>query len=202
MKNKGFTLVELLVTLGISSIVVGLIFSFFISNYKVYKSVRNDSEMHFQAQYILNFIAGKIIDSNSMSLARVDTTNYSMTNVRSAEEEYPVHKISFKYGDDSENYVFHIRNDIISYGKGEKEINPTVELGNYVYEMYVSVLKDESFQNAKTVKLKIVMKKDGQMYEAFQTVYMRNNKIREHSSQDGTWLSVNCNEVCLHNLIP
>lgn len=175
MKNKGFTLLELLITLGISSIVVGLIFSFFIGNYKGYKSVRNDSEMHFQAQYILNFMVGKIINSNSISLARFNTDNYSMTAVRSAEMEYPVHKISFKYGSESENYVFHIRNNIISYGKGEKEKESTVELGNYVYEMYISVLKDESFQNATGVKIKIVMQKDGQTYEAFQAAYMRNN---------------------------
>jgi prepilin-type N-terminal cleavage/methylation domain-containing protein len=177
MKNKGFTIIELLVSLGISSIVVGLIFSFFILNYKGYKSVRNDSEMHFQAQYILNFMSGRIIDSNSMSFARMSTDIYSMTAVRSAGTEYPVDKVSFKYGSESEkeNYVFHIIKDTIRYGKGDKEMNPTVELGNYVDRMYLLVLRDESFQNTKAVKLKLVMKKGGQMYEAFQAVYMRNN---------------------------
>jgi len=175
MKNKGFTMVELLVSLGISSIVVGLIFSFFILNIKGYKSVRNDSEMHFQAQYILNFMSGRIIDSNSMSFARMNTDNYSMTAVRSVGVEYPVDKVSFKYGIGGENYVFHIINNSIRYGKGDKEMNPTVELGHYVDGMYISVLSDESFQNTKAVKLKLVMKKGGQMYEAFQAVYMRNN---------------------------
>jgi prepilin-type N-terminal cleavage/methylation domain-containing protein len=175
MKNKGFTLVELLVSLGMSSIVVGLIFSFFISNYKGYKSVRNDTEMHFQAQYILNFMVDKIIDSNSMSYVRVERIDYYMALVRNAGTEYPVDKISFKYGDEYENYVFHIRNNIISYGKGVKDINPTVELGNYVDGMYISVLKDVSFENTKAVKIRIVMEKDGQTYEAFQAAYMRNN---------------------------
>lgn len=175
MKNKGFTIIELLVSLGISSIVVGLIFSFFILNYKGYKSVRNDSEMHFQAQYILNFMSGRIIDSNSMSFARMNTDSYSMTAVRSVGTEYPVDKVSFKYGSGDENYVFHIINNSIRYGKGDKEMNPTVELGNYVDRMYLLVLRDESFQNTKAVKLKLVMKKGGQMYEAFQAVYMRNN---------------------------
>ncbi|HQO95970.1 MAG TPA: hypothetical protein PK516_08985, partial [Sedimentibacter sp.] len=68
-----------------------------------------------------------------------------------------------------------IINNTIRYGKGEKEMNPTVELGNYVDEMYVSLFKDESFQDAKAVKLKLVMKKDEQLHEAFQAVYMRNN---------------------------
>jgi prepilin-type N-terminal cleavage/methylation domain-containing protein len=175
MKNKGFSIIELLVSLGISSIISGLIFSFFIINYKGYKSMRNDSEMQFQAQYILNFIAGRIINSNSISFVRVNTQNYSVSAVRSAGVEYPIHKISFKCGNENENFVFHIINNTIRYGKGEKEMNPTVELGNYVDEMYVSLLKDESFQDAKAVKLKLIMKKDGQSHEAFQAVYMRNN---------------------------
>ena len=175
MKNKGFTMIELVVTLGISSIVIGLIFSFFITNYKGYKSVRNSSEMHFQAQYILNFMAGRIIDSNSMSLARIKTDFYSMTAVRSAEVEYPVDKVSFKYGSESENYVFHIVGSDIRYGNGDKDIKPEVELGKFVDSMYISLFENRSFQNTKVVKLKLVMEKDGQTYEAFQAVYMRNN---------------------------
>jgi prepilin-type N-terminal cleavage/methylation domain-containing protein len=175
MKNKGFTMLELMVSLGISSLVVGLIFSFFTSNYRLYKTLRNDTELHFQAHYILNFMTGKIVDSSCMSLAKNYTGIYSMTSVRSAYTEYPVNKVSFKYGNESENYVFYITDNIIRYGKGNKDMNPTVELGNYVREMYLSVLRDESFQNAKAVKIKLVMEKGGQVYEAFQTVYMRNN---------------------------
>jgi hypothetical protein len=41
--------------------------------------------------------------------------------------------------------------------------------------MYLSVLRDESFQNAKAVNIKIVMEKGGCRYEASRAVYMRNN---------------------------
>ncbi len=177
MKNKGFTMVELLVTLGISSIVVGLIFAFFMSSYKGYKSVRNNSEMQFHAQYILSFMGEKIMNSNSINyMMKKNTEPYNLETIRNTETEYPLISISFKYGNmKDENYVFRINNSIISYGKGEKEMTSTVELGNFVKGMYISVLKDECFQNAKAVKLKIVMEKDGQTYEAFQAIYMRNN---------------------------
>ena len=175
-KNKGFTMIELLISLGISSIVIGLIFSFFTVNYKSYKSIRNDSELQFQAQYILNYMADKIINSSSVSLIRGEAAIYSMTLVRNAETEYPVHKISFKFGNNSdENYVFHIVNSNIRYTVGEKDIKPTAELGNFVDSMYVSLLKDDSFQHTNAVIIKIIMNRDGQMYEAFQTVYMRNS---------------------------
>ena len=176
MKNKGFTMIELLITLCISSIVIGLIFSFFTVSYKNYKSIRNDSELQFQAQYILNYMADKIINSNSISLMRAEAAIYSMTSVRDAETEYPINKISFTFGNKSdENYVFHIVNGDIRYTAGEKDVNPAAELGKFVDGMYISLLRDSSFQNANAVVIKIVMKKDGQMYEAFQTVHMRNN---------------------------
>ena len=175
MKNKGFTMLELLVSLGISSVVVGLIFSFFTGNYRVYISVRNDTELHFQAHYILNFMTGKVVDSSCISLAKNKTDIYSMTAVRNAGREYPVNKVSFKYGSTSENYVFYIENNAIRYSNGVKDMEPTVELGNYVKGMYLSVLRDESFQNAKAVNIKIVMEKGGCRYEASRAVYMRNN---------------------------
>jgi hypothetical protein len=179
MKNKGLTMIELIVSLGLSSIVVGLIFSFFICNYKGYKSIRNNSELSFQAQYILNYMADKIINSNSVSLIRGDAAIYSMTLVRNAETEYLLKKVSFKFGNEfDKNYVFHIVDNDIRYGTGVADMKPTVELGNYVDSMYISLFKDDSFQNANAVKLKIVMKKDGQMYEAFQAVYMRNSGFK------------------------
>ena len=168
-------MVELIVALGISSVVVGLIFSFFISNYKGYKSVKNDSELQFQAQYILNFMVDKVINSNSISLVKQDNVkDYSMTMVRSKGTEYPLKKISFKYGNETENYVFHIILDSIRYGKGTKDMLPTVELGKFVDSVYVSLFEDSSFQNVKAVIIRIVMKKDGQTYGASQAVSMRN----------------------------
>ncbi len=168
-------MVELLVALGISSIVIGLIFSFFISNYKGYESVKNDLELQFQAQYILNFMVDKIVNSNSLSLVKQDNVkDYSMTTVRSKETEYPLKKISFKYGNEEENYVFHIVYNDIRYGKGTKDENSTVELGKFVDSMYISLFEDSSFQNAKALIIKIVMKRDNQTYEAFQAVHMRN----------------------------
>lgn len=177
MKNRGFTMVELLVSLGISSLVMGLILSFFVTSYKGYKTLRNDSELRFQAQYILNYITDKAINSQTLSLVNVNnTTSYSMTTIRNKDIDYPANKISFKYGsNEEENYVFYIENNNIRYGNGEKDIKPSVELGNYVDGMFISLFEDGSFGNARALIIKLIMKKDGQIYEAFQAAYMRNN---------------------------
>ncbi|HHZ02822.1 MAG TPA: prepilin-type N-terminal cleavage/methylation domain-containing protein [Tissierellia bacterium] len=175
--RRGFSLIELLISLCLFSVVMALIFTFFTHNLNSYRKAHNSSEIQFQAQYILNFMTGKILSSNSISLVKPnDVTIYSLTVVRSRDTDFPVKKISFKYGErEDENYIFHIMNNNIRYGNGKKDINPTVELGNYVEEMYISLMKDESFGEAKFIRLKIVMEKDGQRYEAFQGACMRNN---------------------------
>ena len=176
MRRKGFTLVELLVSLGLFSIISVLIISFLVSNFTIYKQANNISELQYQAEYILNFMANKIVNSNSISLIKPNNVSvYSLVTVRSKETDFPLRKISFKYGEnENENYIFHIMDNNIRYGNGEKDINPSVELGNYVEEMYISLLRDESFQEARIIVIKILMKKDQQKYEAFQAAYIRN----------------------------
>jgi len=175
--NKGFTLIELLVALGLSAMIISLAITFFISNLKSYKSINNESELLFQAQYILNFMTDKIMESENIALVRKDDLNkYSLSDIHLAGAELISNKISFKYGDGiSENYVFHIMNNNIRYGIGSEDIKPTVELGSFVKYMYISLLKEENFNNAKILKIRLVLEKDKQIYEAEQVAYMRNN---------------------------
>ncbi|MGB4438582.1 MAG: prepilin-type N-terminal cleavage/methylation domain-containing protein [Sedimentibacter sp.] len=179
MKNnyKGFTMIELLIALGLSAIIVSLVMGLCIGNFRYYKSLSNESELQFQAQYILNFMTDKIMDSENIVWVRKDDLNYySLSYLRSAGAEVISNKISFKYGDSSsENYVFHIVNNNIRYGRGEKDIKPTVELGSYVKFMYISLLNEGNFNNAKIFKIRLVFEKDNQTYEAEQVAYMRNN---------------------------
>ncbi|MDW5300393.1 MAG: prepilin-type N-terminal cleavage/methylation domain-containing protein [Sedimentibacter sp.] len=179
MKNnrKGLTLIELLVALGLSTMIIFLVISFFITNLKNYKSINNESELQFQAQYILNFMTNKIMESENISLLRKDDLNmYSISYIRPVGVELISNKISFKYGElSSENYVFHITNNNIRYGRGDKDIKPTVELGSYIKYMYVSLLKESSLSNAKILRIRIIFEKDNEDYEAEQVVYMRNN---------------------------
>lgn len=177
INNKGFTLIEILVALGLSSLIISLVISFFIINLKNYKKINNEIELQFQAQYIFNFMTDKIMESKNISLVRKDDLNlYSLTYIRPEETEIVINKISFKYGESSsENYVFHLVNNNIRYGRGDKDIKPTVELGSFVKYMYITLLRKESFGYAKVIKIKLVLEKDDETYEASQVAYMRNN---------------------------
>jgi prepilin-type N-terminal cleavage/methylation domain-containing protein len=177
LKNKnGFTLMELLVALGLSAMVTSLVITFFVANIKTYKDLNDEAELQFQAQYILNFMSDKIMESEGISLMMKNSLDYySMTSVRPAGSMLPAEKISFRYGDvASENYVFQITNKNIRYGRGGKDISPTVELGSYVKAMYISLLESESLINIKAFKIILVLEKGNQSFEAEQVLCMRN----------------------------
>lgn len=181
LKNKkGFTLIELLVTLGLSVLVTSLVVTFFVVNIKTYKELNDEAELQFQAQYILNFMSDKIMESEGISLMRNSLDYYSMTSVRASGLKLPADKISFRFGDgESENYVFHIVNKNIRYGIGNKDLNPSVELGNYVKAMHISLLKNNSLINVKVFKITLLLEKGNQSFEAEQVVSFRNNNFAD-----------------------
>lgn len=176
LKNKnGFTLIELLVTLGLSALVTSLVITFFVANIKTYKELNDEAELQFQAQYILNFMSDKIMESEGISLMKNSFQYYSMTSVRSAGAMLPVDKISFKFGDGvRENYVFQITNGNIRYGNDDKDITPTVELGSYVKSMHISLLKNDSLININVFKIFLLLEKENQSFKAEQVLCMRN----------------------------
>lgn len=172
MKKKGVSLIEILISLAMSSILLTLIMTFFIINFKGYKSIKDSLELEFQAQYILSFMAGKIVNSDCISFAKPPgSQEYSMTALREAGIDYLIQEIRFSYGSNKNyKYVFIAKDRKISYGSNEAP----VELGLYVDEVYISLFEDVSFQNARVIGIKIIMKKGDLSYEAFQAVCMRN----------------------------
>jgi prepilin-type N-terminal cleavage/methylation domain-containing protein len=176
--RHGFTLIELVITLGLAGIIVSAAVMFFTSNLNSYRKLSNETELQFQAQYILNFMSNKIMNSEGISWVKYDeTTSYNLDSVRTAGNFLKAAKISFKFGDAlTDNYVFHLTDKSIRYGTGLKDMKPTVELGCYVKEIYISLFHSETLRDAEIINIKVVTEKDDQNYTAQQTAFMRNNQ--------------------------
>ncbi len=172
IKNKsGFTLTELLISLGMFGLIFSLIMQLYISDYKSYKYIRNDTELQFQAQYILNFMSDKIVDSKG--IARIE---YQLSGLLKKTSEQKITRISFKYGNSNKCYNFDIKYNKIFYGNNIASAEANAELGAYVSEMFICpVPMGVSFENAKAIKIRLKLKKEKQSYEVEQSVYMRNN---------------------------
>jgi prepilin-type N-terminal cleavage/methylation domain-containing protein len=173
-KQKGFTLAELLVALGLLGIVISVLMSFFIAGVTNYRTINDKLELQFQAQYILDFMSSRIVESKYVELAKENTSSHLK---KSGEQN--ISKISFRYGNNiNQCYNFEIRYGKIRYGNARSSTTPTDELGVYVKKLTATPINNKKFEDTEAVKLKILLEKNKQIYEAEQTVFMRNHEIR------------------------
>jgi len=70
--NKGFTLVELMISITIFAIVVAAAFGFMVAGSRSYSSVMNRLNLNFESQLAMNQVSDYIIDCNACLYYRND----------------------------------------------------------------------------------------------------------------------------------
>lgn len=172
MKNNtsAFTTAELLISLGIVSIIAAFAITVLTVNLKSAKLLRNDSELEFHSQYILNFLSVKV-----MGAGKIVYIKSGQSSALNYGGEVAVDKVAFRYGiDERYCYIFEVRNDKIFYGNGSMGDTANAELGTYVEELrMVPYPEGTKFRDAKAVMVSLVLLKNGRNYEMCQVYYMR-----------------------------
>lgn len=170
--KKGYTLIELLVTLALATLVFASCTAFFTAGINNSKRIKINSELQFQAQYILNFFSEKAMSSKRVELILFGSPPVSKIN---SEEEQTVSKIAFRYGENNyQCHVFQIRGIKIFYTDGRSTVTPTSELGTYVKEVKIKPYPvGKSFAEASGLKITLILAKDDEEYEASQLIHMR-----------------------------
>ena len=119
--NKGFTLVELLVSFAIFGIVLAAVFGFMISGTKSYTNVNGKIELETSSQLTMSFISEYLIDCD-------EALYYQDTNgIRTL---YVINKATSEY---STLYIFKFSNadKSIYFSQGKANKNPD---GSYSYD--------------------------------------------------------------------
>lgn len=171
MKCKnGYTLIELIITLGIVAFITVFIMTFFSVNLNNIYKIKNNSELQFQAQYILNFLSDRVMESKNVEVA-ISGTN----SVLKSKKEYNITNLALRYGESSDYcYLFRVADNKIFYGKGKSSVLASSELGTYVKELKLKPYPDgNSFSEANGLIITVVLIKGEEEYNASQLIYMR-----------------------------
>ena len=170
--KKGYTLVELLITLAMTAFILVLIMTFFTANLNNITKIKNNSELQFHAQYILNFFSEKVMESKKVELVLDGSYINSKTN---SKKEQVVTKISLRYGERANQcYIFEVKGIKIFYGKGNLNDSASSELGTYIQELKIKPYPDgKSFAEAAGLRVTVVLVKGDEEYDASQLIYMR-----------------------------
>ncbi len=172
-KTEAFTLIEVLITIGLISAVACAVMMFFLVNINSFAILKNDTELQFQSQYIMNFISKKVMESRCVEDIRIGTLS-AINSTR----EYSISRISLRYGDTNHDcYIFEIRNNNeIFYGNGNYNSSAEAELGVYVKELKVAPYPSgKRFAQADALRITLCLYNKGQEYEAEQIIYLRNS---------------------------
>lgn len=176
--KKGFTLIELVISLGLAGIILSAVYTFWISNISMFRFNDKDIELQQQAQFIIGFLEDKVIESTG--IIYLQDSNGIIRH--EANGKVNLKKIIFKNVPESadKGYIFQLSRDPkynyynLKYGVGLTG-TPTVEVGNYIEKIEVEPIPlDSIYTEAKGLSFEIFFNFDGKM-KAFRTqLFFRN----------------------------
>lgn len=183
ISNKGFTLIELIISLALTGIVLSIIFSILISNISMFHINDKDIELQQQGQFIIGFLEDKIIESTGITYLQ-DSNGITK---HETHEKVNLKKIIFKNIPEAtdKGYIFQLSKDPsynyynIKYGIGLSG-TPTVEVGNYIEKIEVEPIPlDSIYTEAKGLAFEILFNFEGKK-KIFRTqLFFRNYKRRQ-----------------------
>ena len=155
-RNKGFTLVELLVSMCILAIVMTELMALMFNSSKLYRNGAFEVELQSEAQQIIQQFEELVIDANS-------SVSYNVTDITITNKA------------PGSNYKFTLSmNAGKSYGDLYLSVNGGTEqvMGEYVKSVSLDMA---NYDDASRIRLVLEMENDMYTYSAAKDIYLRNN---------------------------
>lgn len=176
LNNKGFTLIEIIITLSIASILLILLVGVFSTGLRLYEDIYNNNEIKQQAQFITDFMTTRVMSSTEIN----DIFDYTNTSYYKSDKEIELGQLHLKdYSlKEKELHIFSIQKDpkveghSIRYGK----VNVAkIEAGNYINSIKVKPLPiGYTYENARGLEITLKMQKGKSNLEILKSIYFRN----------------------------
>lgn len=133
--NKGFTLVELMISMAISAIIIGSLVIFMNVSSKSYKAASEEVSLQMEAQTILNQLENIIMESCNVKFSSnklkiyQNETDYILITFDSVNQELLFEKVSSGSGTPVERYLFgQYVKDFQVIDTGNNNLSDTIEI--------------------------------------------------------------------------
>ena len=161
--NKGFTLVELMVAVVISTIVIGAIWQFMLISTKSYDNQKQITDLQQEVQQTMNHVENILIDANR-------AVEFVTSGNTSTLEIYSANKIS-KLIWNQENKTLTYTETPVSNGVADTTATESAVLANSVEAFSADMSKVESDQ---IIKVAMEFSHKGRTYNATRNITLRN----------------------------
>lgn len=179
--DKGFTLIEILISLALAGIIISIILSMLGSNVSIFHDNDKDIELQQQGQFIISFLEEKIIESCGITYIQDENgVIKSETN-----DKVNLKKIIVKNSPEATDngYIFQLSKASdntynLKYGIGLFG-SASVEVGNYIEKIEVEPFPLEKiYTEARGINLTIYLRFDRQNKVYSTQFFFRNNHWR------------------------
>ncbi|MTI70172.1 MAG: hypothetical protein FH751_07975 [Firmicutes bacterium] len=171
-KNKGLSLIELILTINLLMIIIGLLFSFLINNINYFNIIYNRIEIKEQGEFAINYMTERLMTLTEITDI-TDKYNYTLNHINRTNP-VNIRKIIFSgintYNDYETNYKFELKTN-------NKLFDRTTEVACYITDIIVCPMpKEVSYKNAKGIKIILKLNKGKEYREISKTIYFRNRR--------------------------
>ena len=187
MIRKGFTLIELIISLAILGIILVPISNFFLTNYKELNNVNRQLNLQFEGERAVKKFTDVAIESKG--IVEVKSGQTDLSNIINADNVTRIVLKSIDENGDDVYKIFELENGQIWYGTGEEDNtidkDGTLEQ-NEVYGSVIAqnvnsisligenLMQNEGLEDAYVILIKIYLQDDDVSYSVQSKVYFRN----------------------------
>jgi len=180
----GFTLIEIMLSLGIIGIIILMLFPLFSISIQIFQKTDDSAELQYQGQFAMNFMGNKIMEAVSIE-AILNEKNKDITD-QIPTDKIRISKMVFakpKPNDKNEVNIFEVKYDKLFYGVADSpHKSATTEVAAYIKEIWVLPFPEgRSFTNAKTLQIIMHLAKNRKNTEIVGTFHLRNYKTKENT---------------------
>lgn len=162
LKRKGFTLVELLISLALMSIVAIIVMQFFLSNNSSVNRTHIKSELQNEGQLIISNISTRLMEGEKISELKL--------------EEDKVKIIVIDGWQKSSKSSYSLSGKILTYSIKEQDGTiRTRVIGENVEDIKVNYEGDE-ISKAKSIEIEVILSKKDIEYRLKDKIFLRNSK--------------------------
>lgn len=178
--NRGFTLIELVISMVIFSIVVISVFGFMLAGSRSYSTITNRLNLELDSQLAMNQMENYIMDCNTNLYFNTNTDTLFLINKGSSDTTYDVH--IFQFTDGNINYGFGEDDATLNSGTYSSSAPVAADLlAENVTEFSVSYFRADGTEitiadgpSAASAVITMTLTRNSVAYSATKTIALRN----------------------------
>ena len=151
MKKKGFTLIEIIIVIAIMGIVLGMVYSFMVFEYKSYAVTTEMIDTQERGRDILRLMSEGIKNAESITTSSTDKSGYTfVVTIKPYESDGSDKTWSYYIGNSNHNLYKFYNSSFTLISSNVKSVNIIYpDPGNDLYNISVVIYSNSSYSDTK-----------------------------------------------------